>query len=58
MFELYELVRLENGLEGVLIEVFDDGDAYLFERDDAPYLDDDVDPQMFVSSDDIAEFVQ
>lgn len=58
MFEQYEHVRLENGLEGVLIEVFDDGDAYLFERDDALYLDDDVDPQMFVSSDDIAEFVQ
>ena len=53
MFERYQHVRLKNGFEGVLIEVLDDGEAYLFERDDAPYLDDDVDSQMFVVADDI-----
>ena len=57
MFEQYEHVRLENGLEGVLIEVFEDGAGYLFERDDAPYLDDDADPHLFVAPGEIAEVI-
>lgn len=57
-FRQYDHVVLSNGLTGILIEVFGDGEAYLFERDDAPGLDDDIDPQFTVTESDIDKVLQ
>lgn len=51
--EEYDHVRLTNGLTGHIIEVWDGGAAYEFERDDAPSLPDDVPAWYTISPDDV-----
>lgn len=53
MYERHSKVALNSGMVGWILEVFDNGEAYLFEREDAPELDDDEEAQFVVTSADI-----